>query len=283
MALIASVKALIQGRFGRLYGKNSQDAVMYNCLMFAATVVIFCILFVFSGEPLPSLTTAGLAVLVGACSVVFQFFYTKAMGRGSVSLTVMINSFSLIFPTTLGAALYHETIAPVQMIGVALFVVTMLLTVSPEQGRKNDMLWLVMALTCMTASGMVSVLQKVHQHTAVSSEYTGFIVISNIAALVFSLLIYLIHFKRTGERKTMPLAPKVTAPILMVGLILGVYNVLTLYLNGILDSVIMYPVLNVGGMAFTTLWSVTIFKDKLGRKKALALLLGTVAVVLISL
>ena len=64
---------------------------------------------------------------------------------------------------------------------------------------------------------------------------------------------------------------------------LGVYNVLTLYLNGKLDSVIMYPVLSVGGMAFTTLWSVTIFKDKLGCKKALVLLLGTLAVVLISL
>ena len=41
LSFIASVKALIQGRFGRRYGKNSQDAVMYNCVMFAATALYF--------------------------------------------------------------------------------------------------------------------------------------------------------------------------------------------------------------------------------------------------
>ena len=73
------------------------------------------------------------------------------------------------------------------------------------------------------------------------------------------------------------------APIVLVGLIMGLYNVLTLYLSGRLDSVIMYPAINVINMAFTTLWSVTVFKDRLSRRKALALLIGTASVVLISL
>ena len=81
LSFIASVKALIQGRFGRRYGKNSQDAVMYNCVMFAATALIFFILYLFSGEGLPGAPTVYLAVIVGACSVAFQFFYTKALGR----------------------------------------------------------------------------------------------------------------------------------------------------------------------------------------------------------
>lgn len=281
LSFIASVKALIQGRFGRQYGKNSQDAVMYNCVMFAATALIFFILYLFSGEGLPSAPTVYLAVIVGACSVAFQFFYTKALGRGSVSLTALINGFYILFPTVLGIAAYGERIVPVQMVGAALFVATMLLTVTPEQGRRNDGKWLAMALACMAASGTVNALQKVHQHTAAHAEYTSFIVVSNIAAFVFSLLIYWIHRARTGERRTAPFTPRVVAPIGLVGLILGLYNVLTLYLSGRLDSVIMYPAINVINMAFTTLWSVTVFKDKLSRRKALALLVGTVSVVLI--
>lgn len=281
LSFIASVKALIQGRFGRQYGKNSQDAVMYNCVMFAATALIFFILYLFSGEGLPSAPTVYLAVVVGACSVAFQFFYTKALGRGSVSLTALINGFYILFPTVLGIAAYGERIVPVQMVGAALFVATMLLTVTPEQGRRNDGKWLAMALACMAASGTVNALQKVHQHTAAHAEYTSFIVLNNIAAFVFSLLIYLIHRARTGERRTAPFTPRVVAPIGLVGLILGLYNVLTLYLSGRLDSVIMYPAINVINMAFTTLWSVTVFKDKLSRRKALALLVGTVSVVLI--
>ena len=140
-----------------------------------------------------------------------------------------------------------------------------------------------MALACMAASGTVNALQKVHQHTAAHAEYTSFIVVSNIAAFVFSLLIYLIHRARTGERRTAPFTPRVVAPIGLVGLILGLYNVLTLYLSGRLDSVIMYPAINVINMAFTTLWSVTVFKDKLSRRKALALLVGTASVVLIGM
>lgn len=283
LSFIASVKALIQGRFGRRYGKNSQDAVMYNCVMFAATALIFFILYLFSGEGLPGAPTVYLAVIVGACSVAFQFFYTKALGRGSVSLTALINGFYLIFPTTLGALAYGEAIAPVQMVGAALFVATMLLTVTPEQGRRNDGKWLAMALACMAASGTVNALQKVHQHTAAHAEYMIFIVVSNIAAFVFSLLIYWIHRARTGERRTAPFTPNVVAPIVLVGLIMGLYNVLTLYLSGRLDSVIMYPAINVINMAFTTLWSVTVFKDRLSRRKALALLIGTASVVLISL
>lgn len=281
LSFIASVKALIQGRFGRQYGKNSQDAVMYNCVMFAATALIFFILYLFSGEGLPSAPTVYLAVVVGACSVAFQFFYTKALGRGSVSLTALINGFYILFPTVLGIAAYGERIVPVQMVGAALFVATMLLTVTPEQGRRNDGKWLAMALACMAASGTVNALQKVHQHTAAHAEYTSFIVLNNIAAFVFSLLIYLIHRARTGERRTAPFTPRVVAPIGLVGLILGLYNVLTLYLSGRLDSVIMYPAINVINMAFTTLWSVTVFKDRLSRRKALVLLVGTVSVVLI--
>lgn len=283
LSFIASVKALIQGRFGRRYGKNSQDAVMYNCVMFAATALIFFILYLFSGEGLPGAPTVYLAVIVGACSVAFQFFYTKALGRGSVSLTALINGFYLIFPTTLGALAYGEAIAPVQMVGAALFVATMLLTVTPEQGRRNDGKWLAMALACMAASGTVNALQKVHQHTEAHAEYMSFIVVSNIAAFAFSLLIYWIHRARTGERRTAPFTPNVVAPIVLVGLIMGLYNVLTLYLSGRLDSVIMYPAINVINMAFTTLWSVTVFKDRLSRRKALALLIGTASVVLISL
>ena len=201
LSFIASVKALIQGRFGRRYGKNSQDAVMYNCVMFAATALIFFILYLFSGEGLPGAPTVYLAVIVGACSVAFQFFYTKALGRGSVSLTALINGFYLIFPTTLGALAYGEAIAPVQMVGAALFVATMLLTVTPEQGRRNDGKWLAMALACMAASGTVNALQKVHQHTAAHAEYMSFIVVSNIAAFVFSLLIYWIHRARAEPRR----------------------------------------------------------------------------------
>lgn len=283
LSFIASVKALIQGRFGRQYGKNSQDAVMYNCVMFAATALIFFILYLFSGEGLPSAPTVYLAVVVGACSVAFQFFYTKALGRGSVSLTALINGFYILFPTVLGIAAYGERIVPVQMLGAALFVATMLLTVTPEQRRRNDGKWLAMALACMAASGTVNALQKVHQHTAAHAEYTSFIVLNNIAAFVFSLLIYWIHRARTGERRTAPFTPRVVAPIGLVGLILGLYNMLTLYLSGRLDSVIMYPAINVINMAFTTLWSVTVFKDRLSRRKALALLIGTASIVLIGM
>lgn len=283
MAFASSIKALIQGSFSRKHMKNSQDALMYNCVMFAAAALIFAVCFVFSGEKLPSLATVFLASCMGFCSLFFQLFYSKALARGSVSLTAMINNFSLLLPITLGALAFGEKISVLQICGVALFAAAMMLTVSPENGKKNDIKWLLMTLTCMTASGTVAMVQKIHQHTAAAGESFGFIVIANLSALIFSGIVYLVKDRQGKEKRTVPLTMNIIAPILLVGLILGVYHLMSLYLNGVIDSVIMYPVTNVANLMFITFWGVVIFKDKLPFKKILALLVGAASIVLINL
>lgn len=284
MAFASSVKALIQGVFGRKHMKNSQDALMYNCLMFAATAGIFLIyMLLFTSEGFPSLTTILLAGCMGLSSTIFQTFYTKAMGRGSVSLTMMINNFYLLFPIVASNLMYNERVAPVQIAGIVLLAVSMLLTATPERGKKNDIVWLLLAVTCMACSGFVAIIQKVHQRSAFAAESTGFVVTSNLTALIFSSAVYQFRKLKGGEQRTVRLTLDVVLPILLVGLILGGYHMLALYLNRVTNSVIMYPVINVTNLMFGALWGAVIFKDKLSLRKGLALAVGAASIALINL
>ena len=283
MSFASSVKSLIQGKFGREHMKNNQDALLYNTLMFAATALIFVVWFCVKGEGLPSWPTVLLASVMGLCETVFQLCFTKALSRGSVSLTAMINNFYLLFPILFGALVYGERVTAMQGVGVILFGAAMVLTASPENGKKNDIKWLLMALACMSCSGIISVAQKFHQHMPCSDEGSAFIVVDNLMALVTSGLVCLLRRRRDGEKATVLLTPTLTGSILLVGLILGGYHLTSLYLNGVTDSVIMYPILSVTNLLFTALWSVVIFKDRLTLKKGLALLVGTASIVLINL
>jgi drug/metabolite transporter (DMT)-like permease len=66
--------------------------------------------------------------------------------------------------------------------------------------------------------------------------------------------------------------------MLVSGVCGAVNNKLNLYLSGVIDSVVFFPVVNGGGLVLTTLASLLIFKERLRTKQWIGILFGIASV-----
>ena len=69
--------------------------------------------------------------------------------------------------------------------------------------------------------------------------------------------------------------------VLMVGIGCAVNNKLNLYLSGVIDSMIFFPLVNGGNIILTTVLSFVLFHEKLSKRQCVGILVGTIAVVLL--
>ena len=68
-----------------------------------------------------------------------------------------------------------------------------------------------------------------------------------------------------------------------LGCVMGLVNKTNIYLSGILPSVIVFPVINGGGILATTICSRFIFKEKLSWAQKIGLLLGILGIISITI
>ena len=59
----------------------------------------------------------------------------------------------------------------------------------------------------------------------------------------------------------------------------AVNNKFNLYLSGVMDSAVFFPIVNGGGLVLTTLAAVLLFREKLSKKQWIGVLVGIASVV----
>ena len=69
---------------------------------------------------------------------------------------------------------------------------------------------------------------------------------------------------------------------LICGVTTVVSNVLTLYLAGAMDSAVLFPVLNGGGLYTVTIVSVVFFKERLSARQWVGLVTGFAAIMILA-
>ena len=67
--------------------------------------------------------------------------------------------------------------------------------------------------------------------------------------------------------------------MLASGVCVAVNNKLNLYLSGVMDSAVFFPIVNGGGLVLTTLAAVLLFKEKLSTKQWIGVVIGIASVV----
>ena len=71
--------------------------------------------------------------------------------------------------------------------------------------------------------------------------------------------------------------------VMMVsGACVAVNNKLNLYLSGVMDSAVFFPIVNGGGLVLTTVAAFLLFKEKLTKKQWVGLIVGICAVVFLA-
>lgn len=275
LCVLASAKITLQSYFAKKNEQTNNARLTFNLWMFAA-VALLCLPALFSGEIPPFVWVA--AILFGILSAVFQTLYLKAFSLGDVSLTVLINNYSMMLPILVSVLFYHEPLGWVRPLGILLCFLSLAFDVSFTRGKRTDGKWLFCVLFVFLSNGAIGVLQKVFAAEGYGAYTADFLAIGYLTAAAFCAVSLLPARKKSPFRLT----GKTLLPPLAVGAILTGFQYLYTYSLGVLPGTLLIPCYGGGVSVLLSITGVLLYKERLTKRKAMGLALGICAIVLMS-
>ena len=282
LAGFCAAKTVFQGRIGKDVLSTSAAVLLFNSGYFLVAAVCMAADHSISGSNI-SRETVLYGALFGLVSVLFQFASTCAMRYGPVSLTALIVNLSCAIPIIVGIAVWRETPSPWFFPGLALVLAALILSADlhdlhiPQPKR-----WFVFVALAFCCSGILNIIQKLHQFTPAAQERSAFVMVayalSTLVALGASVAL---AKQRRFPRQIWKL--NLLLPTAMVGVILCLYQKLCLVMASRMGGSVLYPMLNGMTLVACTLVGVLLFQDPFRRRQKLCVLCGIGAVVLLSL
>ena len=251
-----------------------------------ASIAAIFVLLLMGGIGHISSFTLWLALLFGFATLVQQISSLEALRIGPLSLTSTILSCSTVIPATSGALFFGEELKIAHIIGIILMLASFFFAVEKQAGEKKaSWRWFLLCMIGFFASGSIGVMQKIHQSTEFKVELNGFLVIAFLFSFFTSAVAYgyyLVKHKRTHtESPKLPPRQALFMVALMIasGLSFGAVNNLNLYLSGVMDSAVFFPIVNGVSLMLTTLAAFVIFREKLTKKQWVGVILGILSVI----
>lgn len=273
---------IIKKRINDRYENNFFSYQLYNCIVsLSASVTLFFLCDNFK----ISLYTIVLALIFGFVTLLQQAANLIALENGPFSYTSVIISFSTLIPAISGRFFWNESIDMIQYLGILLMLICFIFSVDfRKNDRKANFRWLIYSFSAFLFTGLIGVMQKLHQSSVYKDELDAFLIVAFGFSFVCScVLMALFRSKRklfsSDKKSILTLMPLVL--MLLSGIFAALNNKLNLYLSGVIDSAVFFPIVNGGGLILTSVAAVIIFKERLTIRQWFGLGIGIVSVILL--
>lgn len=227
----------------------------------------------------------GLSLMYGGAMMTAQFLFLLAVGRGPVSVSTLFYSCGFILPTFWGMIRFDEPVTFLGMFGVALVLGSFALSTDrKDEEKKADFLWWLFAVGAAVCSGIVGVAQK--EFSALNAcSIDGFLFLSFACSTVFGgvLALVLKIVGKDGVATEKADWKRAVLGALPLGVIMGCANKLNTYLAGVFESVVTFPCVNGGRIVLTAILSAWIFKEKTALRQKIAVVVGFLGIICISI
>ncbi len=274
--------------FGALYNqKNSErrdPSPLYNFLLCLAALVGWVLLF-FAFGPSFDIGVIPYAVGFGVSYALCMIGLLNALRTGPVSLTTLIIQLSLIATTVWGFFFWDTPFSLLVGIGLILVVISLWLSLYTgkkvtEETGKISLKWIVFTLLGFAGNSGCAIIQK-SQQLAFQGKHGNLLM---MCALLFSTLFTLFLYIRSDKTDSRKIIRTTAHFPIASGLCNVIHNLFIIFLaTSTIPPSIIYPVLAVSGLSLTGIFSLFIFKEKLRWWQWLGIVVGAVAVVLLSL
>ena len=270
-------KKLFTNKFGSFMPSHN----ICTSLTMLAGAVALC---VWNGEVAISSFSFYLGTAFGLVTALSTVFTLKAMAIGPWSYSTVIISMSTFIPALSGLLFWGESIAPLQIVGMACMVGCILFSTEFKKGeQKKSFVWLMYCAIAFVSVGLIGVMQKIHQTSAFKNELGGFLVVAFIVGAVFSAVLAIFEMRKHSD--TVALG-KIFTPIPLLWIVVcgacaAANHKLNLFLSGELDTVVFFPTVNGGGLVLTTICALLFFKEKLTKKQWVGMAFGVASVLLL--
>ncbi len=271
LAILSSALVSIVMRLSERHSRNGMAMLAANYVMCTAAA------WVLAGALLPSGEGAGLTLGLGAVTGVLYLLGFLLLRwnihRNGVVLPATFQKLGVLVPTLAAVTLFGETPRPTQLIGFGIAILAILLMQGKADPTARKSTWGLLAL--LVCGGLSDVMSKCFESWGNAAHAGQFLAITFFVALLGCLILCL--------TKKQPVA----LPDVLWGLALGVPNYMSarflLFALKEVPAVVVYPSFSVGTIVLVTLIGVTAFREKVDRKKLMALVLILAALVLLNL
>ncbi len=282
--LLNSALFVVSGAYGK---KDNTDTSLFTIFSAIATLLFFACYnrFTFVYDR----TTTIFAVIKAVLYIVAMFANIRAMKCGSVALTSMVASFSLLLPTAFGILYWKEPIRPCFPFGMVLFCASIILfnlekrNAADGTGSKKrvNLRWLVYASLLFFSNGLSSILSTYHQKTG-GDQFRGEVMVISKIIVIVAISIFVAIRLRGGIRSRLKHAAiyGMGYGLLNSGISLGVMILAT---NGVIPQSVFYPVISVGVLVLVFAISRILFRERFSKPQYIGVMLGAVSILLLQI
>ena len=235
-----------------------------------------------------SIFTLIMGLLFGLMTMLSNATMLQAYSYGPYGYTSVIVTLSTVITALSGYLFWGERFGIYKVIGITLMVFCFIFAVENKPGdtKKANLKWFIFSIASMLFSAVLGILQKIHQSSEYKGELTGFLVI----AFLFSTLLYFIPFlvlKKQAEKPVFFISKKSTTNFILItvlgAIVAAICNCSNSYLAGVVDSAIMFPIVNGMPLMAGILVSFVLFKEKISKKQSVGLIIGLISIVFLCL
>lgn len=274
-----TLRNMYNNHFSKELMKTDRDSIMFNAVCGIGAMVFF----ICSGaEWRISGFSLGIAVCFALVTALAQFFSLGALATGPMSYSVLFTYLGMVIPTIFGVVVYSQPLSFMQIIGFALMLVTIFLSVDLKKDSKMSGKWFAYAMGSFIMWGLVGVFQLIHQESEYAGEINGFLMYSFIfmTAMFFVALLFM---KKPQGHSFGYMNGKITGLIIISGIILGLVNKINLFLSGAMPSIIFFPIVNGGVIILAELAAICVFHERPGKKQIIGIISGIIATILLGI
>lgn len=267
----------LQQVFKKAYNVRGNTCVY---IFSAITVAAACLFFVATASYPMSFTWEMVPYSVGfATGYLFAAVCTMlAINEGSLSLTSLAISFSLLIPTVYGLVFYDEPLTVWFFIGLALLIGSLILINTNGGEIKITLKWGIYIILAFVGNGACSTVQNVYARSF-SGGSSEFMIIA--LSIVFAFLLGISIFKeRPG---IVPSVKKYWYLMVLCGVANGASNLFVIALSPNMPASIMFPLISAGGIVLTSLISIFIYRERLSVLQYIGMVLGIGAIVFLNI
>ncbi len=269
--------------FGAYYNRKNEKenaSALYSfvqiCSVFIGWLILYLIDFSFEIKVLPY------ALAFGAGYTLAMVGMIKALDNGSVALTSLIMQLSLIGTTIWGFFFWDTKVTLLVVVGLILVVAALVLCLydGNEKAGKSNKRWLLYVTVMFFGNACCTIIQKTQQ-IRFDGEHGNQMM---CFATLFAFLICCVRFARS-EKGNVGKILKRSAHFPVLSGVCNVLNNLFVILMAVstLSPSLIYPVLSIGGLMITMLFSLFAFKEKMRPWQWFGIVLGCIAVALLSI
>lgn len=274
LAIVSSAMVSICMRFSEKHVKNEMGMFMANYAVCVVLSYVFMnkeLIFAWERSTVMMLI---LGVISGVLYLISFVAMKVNMKHNGIVLAATFMKLGVLIPTIMAVVVFKETPGWTRILGICLSIIAIIMInfekESIHEGKKKSLLIVLLIL-----SGCTDAMANIYEQIGAASLKDVYLMVTFIVAFIFAMILAIGGKERMGIKD------------LLFGMLIGIPNYFSarflLLALGSVDAVLVYPMYSVATIIVVTLAGITIFREKISKKKIEALGLIIVALYLLNI